>query len=50
MANDLQSVRTRLGAELADNAGLVRSLVVRAEDARLLMDLWVIFSPFSLVG
>jgi len=35
----LQDVRLRLGAEMADHSGLIRSLVVRAEDARLLDDM-----------
>ncbi len=38
-ADELQSVRQRLSAELADNSGLIRTLVVRAEDARLMMDM-----------
>ncbi|PNF42357.1 hypothetical protein B7P43_G03680 [Cryptotermes secundus] len=35
----LQDVRLRLGAEMADHSGLIRSLVVRAEDARHLDDM-----------
>jgi len=35
----LQDVRLRLGAEMADHSSLIRSLVVRAEDARLLDDM-----------
>jgi Bardet-Biedl syndrome 2 protein len=35
----LQDVRLRLGAEMADHSGLIRSLVVRAEDARYLADM-----------
>jgi hypothetical protein len=35
----LQDVRLRLGTEMADHSGLIRSLVVRAEDARLLDDM-----------
>jgi hypothetical protein len=35
----LQDVRLRLGAEVADHSGLIRSLVVRAEDARHLDDM-----------
>jgi Bardet-Biedl syndrome 2 protein len=37
--SDLQDVRLRLGAEMADHSGLIRSLVVRAEDARHLDDM-----------
>jgi Bardet-Biedl syndrome 2 protein len=37
--SDLQDVRLRLGAEVADHSGLIRSLVVRAEDARHLDDM-----------
>ncbi|KAJ9598202.1 hypothetical protein L9F63_011122 [Diploptera punctata] len=35
----LQDVRLRLGAEMADHSGVIRSLVVRAEDARHLDDM-----------
>jgi len=35
----LNTNRQRLSAELADNSGLIRTLVVRAEDARLMMDM-----------
>ncbi|XP_069693259.1 BBSome complex member BBS2-like [Periplaneta americana] len=35
----LQDVRLRLGAEMADHSGLIRSLVVRAEDSRQLDDM-----------
>ena len=37
-ADDLQSVRQRLSAEMADHSGLIRTLIVRAEDSRLMMD------------
>ena len=33
---DLQNVRQRLAAEIADNSTAIRALVVRAEDARLI--------------
>ncbi|RWS27369.1 Bardet-Biedl syndrome 2 protein-like isoform X2 [Leptotrombidium deliense] len=33
---EIQSVRQQLGADIADNSGAVRALVVKAEDARLL--------------
>ncbi|KAF0313264.1 Bardet-Biedl syndrome 2 [Amphibalanus amphitrite] len=36
---EYQSVRERLTAEMADYSGIIRSLVVRAEDARLLADM-----------
>lgn len=35
---EYQSVRQQLSADMADNSGLIRSLVVRAEDARLMKD------------
>ncbi|KAK7870413.1 hypothetical protein R5R35_003747 [Gryllus longicercus] len=35
----LQEVRQRLGAEIADHSGLIRNLVMRAEDARHLGDM-----------
>ena len=38
-ADDLQSVRQRLSAEMADNSGVIRTLIVRAEDSRLMMDM-----------
>jgi hypothetical protein len=38
--NTLIYCRQRLSAELADNSGLIRTLVVRAEDARLMMDMY----------
>ncbi len=38
-ADELQSVRQRLSAEMADHSGLIRTLVVRAEDSRLMMDM-----------
>ena len=37
--DELHSVRERLTAEMADHSNLIRSLVVRAEDARLLTDM-----------
>jgi len=36
--NDLQDVRTRLAADLAHRTGIIRALVVRTEDSRLLAD------------
>ncbi|GFR02125.1 bardet-Biedl syndrome 2 protein homolog [Trichonephila clavata] len=36
--NEYQSVRQQLSADMADNSGLIRNLVVRAEDARLMRD------------
>ncbi|XP_037069324.1 Bardet-Biedl syndrome 2 protein homolog [Pollicipes pollicipes] len=36
---EYQSVRERLSAEMADYSGIIRSLVVRAEDARLMADM-----------
>jgi len=37
--DELHSVRERLTAEMADHSNLIRSLVVRAEDARLMTDM-----------
>ena len=37
-ADELQSVRQRLSSEMADQSGLIRTLIVRAEDSRLLSD------------
>ena len=36
--DDLYEARSRLSAEVADNSTLIRSMVVKAEDARLLGD------------
>ena len=38
-ADEMQSVRQRLSAEMADNSGIIRTLIVRAEDSRLMMDM-----------
>ena len=40
--DELLSVRERLTAEMADHSNLIRSLVVRSEDARLMADMYVI--------
>ena len=32
-------MRQRLSAEMADNSGLIRTFIVRAEDSRLMMDM-----------
>ncbi|CAG0885801.1 unnamed protein product [Darwinula stevensoni] len=37
-ADELQAVRDRLSTDMADNAGIIRTLVIRAEDARILRD------------
>lgn len=37
-ADEQQSVRQRLSAEMADHSGIIRSLIVRAEYSRLMMD------------
>nr|CAD7258626.1 unnamed protein product [Timema shepardi] len=39
----LKEARLRLGAEMADHSGLIRSLVVRAEDARMMDNMLVQF-------
>ena len=36
---EYQTTRQKLSAELADNSGVIRGLIVRAEDARLMGDL-----------
>jgi len=38
-ADELHTVRERLSAEMADHSNLIRSLVVRAEDARIMFDM-----------
>ena len=38
-AEELQSVRQRLSAEMADHSGMIKTLVIRAEDSRLMMDM-----------
>lgn len=38
-ADELQSVRQRLSSEMADQSGLIRTLIVRGEDSRLLNDM-----------
>lgn len=37
-AEELQAVRQRLSADMADHSGVIRSLVVRCEDSRLMRD------------
>eukprot|EP00794_Sanderia_malayensis_P016830 gene16830-18528_t len=37
--DELHSVREKLNAEMADHSNLIRSLVVRAEDARMMFDM-----------
>lgn len=37
--SELQEVRVHLGADMAESAGAIRALVVRAEDARLISDM-----------
>ena len=36
---EFHKVRQRLTAEMADNSGIIRNLVVRAEDARMMNDM-----------
>ena len=38
---EYQTTRQKLSAELADHSTVIRGLIVRAEDARLMGDLWV---------
>ena len=37
--DDFHKVRQRLTAEMADNSGVIRNLVVRGEDARMMNDM-----------
>ena len=37
--DDYHTVRQKLTAEMADHSNLIRSLVVRAEDSRLMYDM-----------
>ncbi len=37
--DEYHKVRQRLTAEMADNSGVIRNLVVRAEDARMMNDM-----------
>lgn len=36
---EYHATRQRLSAEMADHSGVIRTLVVRAEDARLMSDM-----------
>lgn len=38
---EYHATRQRLSAEMADHSGVIRTLVVRAEDARLMSDMLV---------
>ena len=38
-AEELQSTRQRLSADMADHSGVIRGLVVRAEDSRIMADM-----------
>ena len=38
-AEELQTVRQRLSADMADHSGVIRTLVVRSEDSRIMGDL-----------
>ena len=49
-ADELQSVRQRLSADMADNSGVIRSLVVRAEDSRLMTDMSVYRTIWFIIG
>ena len=40
--DEIQAVKQQLGADIAENSGAVRALVVRAEDARLLAE-WLVY-------
>ena len=39
---EYHKIRQKLTAEMADNSALIRNLVVRAEDARMMNDMWAI--------
>ena len=45
----MNSVRQRLNAEMADHSNLIRSLVVRSEDARLMSDMYVVTTFITLL-
>ena len=38
-AEELQTVRQRLSADMADHSGIIRTLVVRSEDSRIMGDI-----------
>ena len=38
-AEELQTVRQRLSADMADHSGIIRTLVVRSEDSRIMADI-----------
>ena len=38
---EYHATRQRLSADMADHSGVIRTLVVRAEDARLMFDMLV---------
>lgn len=42
---EYHATRQRLSAEMADHSGVIRTLVVRAEDARLMSDMLVVPPP-----
>ncbi len=46
--DEFQKVRQRLSAEMADNSGVIRNLVVRAEDARMMNDMWGVWGGLSV--
>ena len=41
--DEFHKVRNKLTAEMADHSNLIRSMVVRAEDARIMGDMYVFF-------
>ena len=45
---NLQENASRMSATIADNAGLVRSLIVQAEDARIIGQMLVKYLPARL--
>lgn len=47
---EYHATRQRLSAEMADHSGVIRTLVVRAEDARLMSDMLVAPPLLCLLG
>lgn len=46
--NDLNSVRVKLTAEMADSSNLIKTLVIKAEDSRILNEVYDKFHKFGL--
>ena len=48
--DEFHKVRQQLTAEMADNSGIIRNLVVRAEDARMMNNMSVVPSLSDLTS